>query len=103
MFTIHFDAAISRNRIRLTNSRTAQTIDRTAVQPFSSEHKLIADREVASRFLRELIRESDGRWRFLRVWATASVSVVREPNIETNPQELRDLFVEQGFARIQMS
>lgn len=100
MFSIHFDVTISRNRIRLTSSKTRQTIDRMAGHPFSSEHRLIADRDGAFKFLRDLILESNGRSRLLQIWASADISIAGEPNSEADREEVRQLFVEQGFTKI---
>jgi hypothetical protein len=56
MFTIHFDIAFFPNRIRMTEDKSNQTVDRAASQPFSSEHRLIPDKNGAARFLHDAMR-----------------------------------------------
>lgn len=102
MFSIHFNATMSRDRVRLTNSRTGLTLDRKCERRFSSDHRLIADREAASAFLKNLIRESDGRSRLLRIWATANVSLSGESIIQADKDEVRQLFVKQGFTKVRV-
>jgi hypothetical protein len=102
MFSIHFDATVSRDRVRLTNSKTGQTLDRKCKRSFSTELRLIADRDAASAFLKDLVVESDGRSRLLRVWATANVSLLGEPNSQADKDDVRQLFVDQGFTKVRV-
>lgn len=100
MFSVHVDATVSRDRVRLTNSTTGQTVDRKCSFPFSSDHWLIANRDAASAFLKALVLESVGRSRLLTLWATANVSISGEPNSPADKVEVRQLFVVQGFTEV---
>jgi hypothetical protein len=104
VFSNHLDITFFPNRVRVTNARTGQTIDRTSAQPFSSEHRLLADREIAGRFLGELIRECEGaRPRLLPSWPTASVTIAEGPRTENDRQEVHQLVADQGFRRVEVS
>jgi hypothetical protein len=103
MFSIHFDATVSPDRVRLANSRTGQTLDRKCSRAFSSSERLIADRDVASKFLRELILESNSRSWLLRIWATANVSISGDRKNSADKDDVRQLFVEQGFTKVHVA
>lgn len=102
MFSHHFDMTFFPNRIRLTNSRTGRTIDRTSAQPFSSEHRMLADREVAAKFLSDLLRESD-RGRLMPTWPTADVTIAEGQRTDYDQQEVHQLVTDQGFRRVRVS
>lgn len=103
MFTNHFDAAIYRDRVRLTNARTGMTLDHNSDRPFSSERRFIADREAAFAFLKALLRESDGKARLLRIWVTANVSLSGEQSSPADRDDVQQLFVELGFTKVRVS
>lgn len=46
MFTVHYNATISPDNVRLTNIATGQTVARLAPRPFSSQHCVIADQKL---------------------------------------------------------
>ena len=69
MFTVRYNATISPDHVRLTNIATGQTVARAAPRPFSSQHRMIANPEAAALFLGNLIREVEGRKRWLRSFA----------------------------------
>jgi hypothetical protein len=100
MFSIHHDIVFSSNRVRLTNARTGQTLDRTATQPFSSAQRLLGDPAAASKFVFALLRECD-RHRLWRIWPTTSVTF-DGPWTEVDRQEVRRLLIDLGFARVHM-
>jgi len=103
MFIVRYVAAISPNHIRLTNCGTGESIARTAVRPFSSEDRMIGDREAAASFLGELIRELEGSRRWLRLWPTIDVAITGAARAEPDQIEVRRLFVEQGFVRVRVT
>lgn len=46
MIAVHYNATISPDHSRLTNSATGQTVARLAPRPFSSQHCVIADQKL---------------------------------------------------------
>ena len=104
MFSYQIEITFFANRVRVANARTGQTIDRTSARRFSSEHRMLADREVAARFLGELVRESErARPRLLPRWPTASVTIAEGPRTEYDRQEVHQLVADQGFRRVEVS
>ena len=104
VFSNHFEMTFFPNRVRLTNARTGETIDRTSDQPFSSEHRMVADREAAAKFLNALIRESerDRSWWNLS-WPTVDVTIAEGPRTENDRQEVHRLVEERGFRSVRVS
>ena len=101
MFAINFDVVFFRNRVRLTNSRTSHTIDRSAAAPFSTDERLIADAPKATQFIRDLLRESDsGPSRLFRLWVTANVRLPTAYRTEADLSDVRRLLTEAGFSRV---
>jgi len=104
VFSYQIEITFFANRVRVANARTGQTIDRTSARRFSSEHRMLADREVAARFLGELVRESErARPRLLPRWPTASVTIAEGPRTEYDRQEVHQLVADQGFRRVEVS
>lgn len=103
MFTVHYNATISPDHVRLTNTATGETVARTAPQSFSSSHRMIADPETAASFLGELIREIEGRRRWLRFFPTINVTIAGEPRTKLDQEEVKRLFAEQGFVRVRVA
>ncbi|WP_156363622.1 hypothetical protein [Sphingomonas sp. Leaf357] len=102
MFTVRYSATISRNHISLTNTSTGETIARTASKAFSSEAHLISDQEGAASFAGDLIRQIEGRGRWLRIFPIISVKIAGEPLARQDFDDVRRLFHEQGFVRVKV-
>lgn len=102
MFTVRFNASISRNHISLINTSTGEAIMRSALRPFSSEERMIADEKEAASFTGDLIRQIEGRRRWLRFFPTIDVTIVGEPREERDFKDVHRLFHEQGFVRIRV-
>ncbi|TCP94453.1 hypothetical protein C8J42_101919 [Sphingomonas sp. PP-CE-1A-559] len=102
MFTVHYNATISPDHVRLTNIATGQTVARAAPRPFSSQYRMIADPEAAALFLGNLIREVEGRKRWLRFFPTITVTISGEPRTKLDQEEVKHLFVNQGFVRVRV-
>lgn len=102
MFTVHYNATISPDHVRLTNIATGQTVACAAPRPFSSQHRMIADPEAAALFLGNLIREVEGRKRWLRLFPTITVTISGEPRTKLDQEEVKHLFVNQGFVRVRV-
>lgn len=100
MFSVKCDFLFFPNRIRVTNSRTGQTIDRTAKTIFSSDQRLIANKDEASRFIRDVLQESNGKRRSFAPWPTATAKIVEGPSSSGDRDDVRDLLTGQGFVRI---
>lgn len=103
MFTVHYTATISPDHVRLTDTATGETFARTASPSFSSRHRMIADPEIAASFLGALIREIEGRRRWLRFFPTMDVTIPGEPRAKPDQEEVRRLFVNQGFVRVRVA
>ena len=103
MFTVHYNATISPDQIVLTNTATGETVARTTLRPFSTRGRMIADPASAASFLGELIRQVEGRKRWLRFWPTIDVNIIGEPRAKLDEEEVKRLFVEQGFARVRLT
>jgi hypothetical protein len=98
------DITLFPNRIRLTNSRTGQSIDRSSAKPFSSEHRMLADREVAAKFLVDLVRESErSRARFLMLWPKAVVTIAEGRCSKYDREEVHQFLIDAGFRSAQVS
>lgn len=102
MFTVHYNATISTDHIRLTNTSTGETVARTAPHSFSSTHRIIADPEIAASFLGGLIREVEGRRRWLRLFPAINVTISAEPRTKLDQEEVKRLFMDLGFVRVRV-
>jgi hypothetical protein len=102
MFTVRYSAAISRNHISLINMSTGETLARAASKPFSSEDQIIADKKGAASFAGDLIRQLEGRSRWLRFFPTIDVTIVGEPRAPHDFDDVHRLFHEQGFVRVRV-
>ena len=94
------------NRVRVTDTRTGMTVDRTAERRFSSEHRLVDDREAAARFIYDLLREmtSNGsRGRLRLTLPTADVTIAEGPNTPNDRREVHELLSDQGMVRVRVS
>ena len=102
MFIVRYNAAISRNHINLTNPSTGDSIARAAIKPFSSEQRMIADEKEAASFAGEMIRQIEGRGRWLRLFPTVQVTIVGEPRERRDFEDVHRLFHELGFVRVRV-
>jgi hypothetical protein len=103
MFTVRYRAAVSRNHVHLTNITTGETVTKTSSSPFSSDGRLIADPESAAAFIGELIRELEGRRRWLRFLPIVDVTLADGPRTPEDREEARRIFVEHGFVRVRVN
>jgi hypothetical protein len=103
MFTVHYNATISSDHVWLSNTTTGETVARKASPSFSSENCLIADPETAASFLGDLLREVEGRRRWLRFFPTVNVTISGEPRAELDREDVKRLFTEQGFVRVKVT
>ena len=95
VITVHYNATISPNHVRLTDIATGQTVARIAPRPFSSQHCVIADPEAAALFLGNVMREVEGRKRWLRFFRTIAVTI-SGGRARMDRDEVTRLFVNQG-------
>lgn len=100
MFSSRHDLTFHPDRIVVTDDRTGRTVDRTASRPFSSPHRLIADRAEAAALLRAVLTESNGRQRSFTLWPTVDVRIVEGPDPAADAEDVRRLLSEAGFAKI---
>lgn len=98
MFTVRYSATISRNHISLTNTSTGETVARTASKPFSSETLLLADQKGAASFAGDLIRQIEGRGRWLRIFPTISVTIAWEPRARQDFDDVHRLFTNKALS-----
>jgi hypothetical protein len=103
---VHFGITFFPNRVRITDPRTGVTIDRTSELPFSSEYRLLEDRERAAVFVGDVVREmarrgSRGRSRI--TWPTADVAIVEGPSTHNDRREVEELLTHVGCYRANVS
>ena len=95
------------NRVRVTDTRTSVTIDRSAERPFSSEHRLLDDREVAAKFLGGVFSEmkrNGSRGRLgLTFFPTVDVTIAEGPDTHNDRREVQQLLTDQGMVRVRLS
>lgn len=102
-FFVHFNMTFYPDRVRITDARTGVTIDRTAKRPFSSEHRLLDDREVAAKFLHGVLREmlrNGSRGRSRMTLPMADVEIAEGPNSTNDQREVHKLLTDAGMVRI---
>lgn len=105
-FTVHFDIAFFPNRVRITDTGTGVTIDRTAEQPFSSDCRLLDDRDGAASFIHDVFRDmarNGSRGRSGLTFPTAEVTIAAGPDTHNDRREVEHLLTEQGMFRVSLS
>lgn len=103
---VHFNMTFYPNRVRISDARTGVTIDRTAEKAFSSEHRLLDDREAAAKFLVGVFREmmrNGSRGRLWLTWPTADVTIAEGPNTPNDRREVEELLSDAGMFRVSVS
>ena len=96
----------SPNRVRVTDTRTGLTIDRSAERPFSSEHRLLDDRKAAAKFLGGVFGEmkrNGSRGRLGLTFPTADVTIAEGPDTHNDRREVHELLTDGGMVRVRVS
>ena len=101
MFSVRYEIAFFRNRVRVRNLTTGEVRERAASPPFSCEHFLLGDPDRASRLVGDLLRETDRR-RYLRIFAIADVAINDSPRASDRANVVM-LLKALGFSKIRLT
>jgi hypothetical protein len=98
MLTANLDVSLGRDRISVSSRETGASVSRQSPKPFSSEHRLLADRDRAFEFVAGAIREVDRRPWFRKLFGRVTVRLDDGLNTQGDREDVRRLFVDLGTA-----